>query len=233
MASQEFKIHARAPGRAKAAGWVLVTQGGITRALPQLPGIWKVPSSPGSGGLARSIRPGVGRTHPTPHSNRDPRDRALAFFSPLPREHPEKWHPFPMRKSSTSTANGGKKAVGGQRSRSGRPRRREEGQRRGPVQEAGPRGGFRGVVPPGQHGAGRNERWPPVIDQRPPNRVGEEGFEPSRPFGHTDLNRARLPFRHPPGRGKKVSTTPSALMPRIRSEASCEGRCHGGSSAAL
>ena len=28
--------------------------------------------------------------------------------------------------------------------------------------------------------------------------MGEEGFEPSRPFGHTDLNRARLPFRHPP-----------------------------------
>jgi hypothetical protein len=28
--------------------------------------------------------------------------------------------------------------------------------------------------------------------------VGEEGFEPSRPLGHTDLNRARLPFRHPP-----------------------------------
>src|SRR5690348_18141056 len=39
--------------------------------------------------------------------------------------------------------------------------------------------------------------------RRPPNSmsrlVGEEGFEPSRPFGHTDLNRARLPFRHPPG----------------------------------
>ena len=30
-------------------------------------------------------------------------------------------------------------------------------------------------------------------------RVGEEGVEPSRPFGHTDLNRARLPFRHSPG----------------------------------
>ena len=30
------------------------------------------------------------------------------------------------------------------------------------------------------------------------SRVGEEGFEPSRPLGHTDLNRARLPFRHPP-----------------------------------
>jgi hypothetical protein len=28
--------------------------------------------------------------------------------------------------------------------------------------------------------------------------VGEEGFEPSHPFGHTDLNRARLPFRHSP-----------------------------------
>jgi hypothetical protein len=28
--------------------------------------------------------------------------------------------------------------------------------------------------------------------------VGEEGVEPSRPYGHTDLNRARLPFRHSP-----------------------------------
>ena len=207
----------------------------VSRGAPsQLPGIWKVPSSPGSQGPARSIRPGVGRTHPTPHSNRDPRDRALAFFSPLPREHPEKWHPFPMRKSSTSTANGELKAVGGQLGQAGgHQQRREEGRRRIPVREAGPLGGLRGVVPPGQHGAGRNERWPLVIDQRPPNRVGEEGFEPSRPFGHTDLNRARLPFRHPPGRGKKVSTTPSALRPRIRSEASCEGRCHGGSSAAL
>src|SRR5256714_196247 len=31
--------------------------------------------------------------------------------------------------------------------------------------------------------------------------VGKEGVEPSRPFGHTDLNRARLPFRHFPGSG--------------------------------
>ena len=36
--------------------------------------------------------------------------------------------------------------------------------------------------------------------------VGEEGFEPSRPCGHTDLNRARLPFRPPPG-NESVSTT--------------------------
>jgi hypothetical protein len=28
--------------------------------------------------------------------------------------------------------------------------------------------------------------------------VGEGGVEPPRPFGHTDLNRARLPFRHSP-----------------------------------
>jgi hypothetical protein len=28
--------------------------------------------------------------------------------------------------------------------------------------------------------------------------VGEGGFEPPRPYGHTDLNRARLPFRHSP-----------------------------------
>jgi FHA domain-containing protein len=35
--------------------------------------------------------------------------------------------------------------------------------------------------------------------------VGEEGVEPSRPYGHTDLNRARLPFRHSPW-PEKVST---------------------------
>jgi hypothetical protein len=28
--------------------------------------------------------------------------------------------------------------------------------------------------------------------------VGKGGVEPPRPFGHTDLNRARLPFRHFP-----------------------------------
>ena len=28
--------------------------------------------------------------------------------------------------------------------------------------------------------------------------VGMGGVEPPRPFGHTDLNRARLPFRHIP-----------------------------------
>jgi Protein of unknown function (DUF3662)/FHA domain len=31
-----------------------------------------------------------------------------------------------------------------------------------------------------------------------PNTVGEGGVEPPRPYGHTDLNRARLPFRHSP-----------------------------------
>jgi hypothetical protein len=31
-----------------------------------------------------------------------------------------------------------------------------------------------------------------------PDRVGEGGVEPPRPYGHTDLNRARLPFRHSP-----------------------------------
>src|ERR1044072_5241713 len=32
----------------------------------------------------------------------------------------------------------------------------------------------------------------------PRNKVGEGGGEPPRPYGHTDLNRARLPFRHSP-----------------------------------
>ena len=30
----------------------------------------------------------------------------------------------------------------------------------------------------------------------PASIVRSEGFEPSRPRGHTDLNRARMPFRH-------------------------------------
>ena len=41
--------------------------------------------------------------------------------------------------------------------------------------------------------------------------VGKEGVEPSRPFGHTDLNRARLPFRHFPKRlaaGGSMSSVP-------------------------
>ena len=44
--------------------------------------------------------------------------------------------------------------------------------------------------------------------------VGEEGFEPSRPLGHTDLNRARLPFRHPP-RGVRHLSTPRAMPCRL------------------
>src|SRR5512142_947479 len=39
--------------------------------------------------------------------------------------------------------------------------------------------------------------------------VGKEGVEPSRPFGHTDLNRARLPFRHFPEVEPRKVITPS------------------------
>src|ERR687886_197579 len=35
--------------------------------------------------------------------------------------------------------------------------------------------------------------------------VGMGGVEPPRPFGHTDLNRARLPFRHIPWRTRTVA----------------------------
>ena len=41
-------------------------------------------------------------------------------------------------------------------------------------------------------------------------RVGEGGVEPPRPFGHTDLNRARLPFRHSPERPDEAITSPRA-----------------------
>ena len=56
--------------------------------------------------------------------------------------------------------------------------------------------GVRGVVPPGDI-----TRRPLALRSQCGGRrclVGEEGFEPSHPFGHTDLNRARLPFRHSP-----------------------------------
>src|SRR5579859_1713486 len=61
--------------------------------------------------------------------------------------------------------------------------------------------GSGGLGPPGGVAA------PGKGAQRAPTKrgrlVGEEGFEPSRPCGHTDLNRARLPFRHPPGRARQ------------------------------
>src|ERR1700677_789745 len=51
------------------------------------------------------------------------------------------------------------------------------------------------------------------------NMVGEEGFEPSHPFGHTDLNRARLPFRHSPAGGTPYfTTTLEVVAPRITSD---------------
>src|SRR5258707_6356210 len=62
--------------------------------------------------------------------------------------------------------------------------------------------------------------------------VGEEGFEPSRPLGHTDLNRARLPFRHPPSGHWQVST-PRAMPSRRYHRRRTGQEVHGGSAAAL
>src|SRR6187551_3723708 len=42
-------------------------------------------------------------------------------------------------------------------------------------------------------------------DRGLPARMGMGGVEPPRPFGHTDLNRARLPFRHLPWRASTVT----------------------------
>ena len=48
--------------------------------------------------------------------------------------------------------------------------------------------------------------------------VRERGVEPPRPFGHTDLNRARLPFRHsrvsPHGDPEEISTAQRVPMRR-------------------
>jgi hypothetical protein len=41
--------------------------------------------------------------------------------------------------------------------------------------------------------------------------VGKGGVEPPRPYGHTDLNRARLPFRHLPA----ATRDPAAAVRKI------------------
>jgi hypothetical protein len=41
--------------------------------------------------------------------------------------------------------------------------------------------------------------------------VGKGGVEPPRPYGHTDLNRARLPFRHLPA----ATRDPAAAVRKV------------------
>src|SRR5690606_37861810 len=43
--------------------------------------------------------------------------------------------------------------------------------------------------------------------------VGKGGVEPPRPFGHTDLNRARLPFRHFPERRSRPDRAREGYLP--------------------
>ena len=116
-----------------------------------------------------------------PHGEKHPD----AGNQPHGRNQPDGVHP-----SDGNQAAGGKLVVGvqsedGNQAAGGNPSRTK-----------GHVGGSGGSSPRAST-AGRRE-----ADRRPASRanrlVGEEGFEPSRPFGHTDLNRARLPFRHPP-----------------------------------
>ena len=78
---------------------------------------------------------------------------------------------------------------------------------------------------------------PGAVGQRPTSKrsrlVGEEGFEPSRPFGHTDLNRARLPFRHPPRATSRLARPRALLRPGYDRVMIREGRWHSGGSAAF
>ncbi|GAA1018542.1 hypothetical protein Aple_064980 [Acrocarpospora pleiomorpha] len=65
-------------------------------------------------------------------------------------------------------------------------------------------GGFGGSSPrvTTRRPRGGSQRLP---TSQPLRRVGKGGVEPPRPFGHTDLNRARLPFRHLPVADAPVS----------------------------
>ena len=65
-----------------------------------------------------------------------------------------------------------------------------------PGRTTAPRG-VRGLGPRSRYDEGGLVRA--YCGHRPPSTlVGMGGVEPPRPFGHTDLNRARLPFRHIP-----------------------------------
>ena len=79
-------------------------------------------------------------------------------------------------------------AGGAGRAPSGRERLRRPRVDLGPDRRRAPRGGERRVKPDGQHAE-------PL--------VREGGVEPPRPFGHRDLNPARLPFRHSPDQGRR------------------------------
>src|SRR4051812_1003228 len=64
----------------------------------------------------------------------------------------------------------------------------------------------------------------------PQSGVGKGGVEPPRPFGHTDLNRARLPFRHLPWRGKTLAVRRTDSVdppPDTRSAGPARSRPHG------
>ncbi len=50
--------------------------------------------------------------------------------------------------------------------------------------------------------------------------VGKGGVEPPRPYGHTDLNRARLPFRHLPA-AREFPRAPAAAVRKASTQ-----RCH-------
>src|SRR4051812_46423631 len=76
----------------------------------------------------------------------------------------------------------------------------------------GPAGGdgFRSapVADPGGHVLPTNWDRDPATSRSwgiPQDCVGKGGVEPPRPFGHTDLNRARLPFRHLPWRCRTLA----------------------------
>ena len=50
-----------------------------------------------------------------------------------------------------------------------------------------------------------------VLARSPQSLVGKGGVEPPRPYGHTDLNRARLPFRHLPA----ATRDPAAAVRKV------------------
>ena len=92
------------------------------------------------------------------------------------------------------------------------------------------RGGPGGRPPEGIAGHGAGGQRPPSSVNR---LVGEEGFEPSRPRGHTDLNRARLPFRHPPGQRVRLARPHAYPHRRYDRMRAGEGGTPGGSATAL
>ena len=114
----------------------------------------------------------------------------------------------PVRRRLTYSVGAATRTGSIGRRRGSRSVRQQRGRPRTAWQDADPASA---VARPAGPGAALERRTPPGLpDGVLSISVGKGGVEPPRPFGHTDLNRARLPFRHLPWRAPTLAVPGAA-----------------------